>query len=274
MPDIALSVLRSSGRDWHVGIVNKLNQAVEVPLAEAITAVRVRLECGLLTEAYLYQRAHWSRVKSEEARRRGNKIRKQDVDDLEEPRNWSLELEALVGEICWFSIRSNLLKEMTDLPWLSDEEKVVKKYLLDQAVQDPSSSAGNFLVVFYVQVCRQITTELSLVNDTEAGLPALWTALVRRWVRFQCSSAFYGMTGFVELFLDQAETCVESQLYELNCSQRCRYVEAYLVHKRLCDLEQQYMGSCRKEEKRIRCQTACAHRTRITVSFVLGPVHC
>lgn len=152
MPDVALSVLRSSGRDRHVGKGDKNVQAGEIPLSEAITAVRVRLECGLLAEAYLYQRAHWSRVKVEDARRRGSRIRKQAVEDLEEPRNWSLELETLVGEICWFSIRNNMLKDMTGLPWLSDEEKVVKKYLLDQAVQDPSSSSGNFLVSFYLEV--------------------------------------------------------------------------------------------------------------------------
>ncbi|CAM6107071.1 unnamed protein product [Calypogeia fissa] len=200
MPEIALSILRSSGRDWYVGKESKQCQAGEISLSEAITAVRVRLECGLLTEAYIYQRTHWTRVKSEDARRRGSKIRKQDVEHWEEPRNWSLELEALVGEICWFGIRNNLLKEMTGLPWLSDEEKVVKKYLLDQAVQDPSSSSGNHLVMFYIQ--------------------------------------------------------------------RCRYVEAYLVHKRLCDLEQQYIGSSRDEGKRIHCQTARAHRTRITEACV------
>jgi E3 ubiquitin-protein ligase HOS1 len=155
VPDIALSVLRSSGRDGSFGTSDDVDRGVEVSLSEAITAVRVRLECGLLTEAYLYQRAHWSRVKSEDARRRGMRIRKQDLGDLDDTLNWFSELEALVGEICWFSIRCNLLKDLIELPWLSDEENIVKKYLFDQAVQDPSSSAGNFLVMFYIQVCTE-----------------------------------------------------------------------------------------------------------------------
>ncbi|BBN16003.1 E3 ubiquitin-protein ligase HOS1 [Marchantia polymorpha subsp. ruderalis] len=204
--DIALSVLRSSGRDGRFGVVNKSEQPVAVPLSEAITAVRVRLQCGLLSEGYLYQRAHCSRIKSEEARRRTSKTRKQDNSETYESRNWSQEMEVLVGEICWFTIRKSLLKEMIELPWLGDEEKMVKKYLLDQAVQDPSSTAGNFLVVFYVQ--------------------------------------------------------------------RCRYIEAYLVHRRLCDLEQQFMARCPDEEKVIRSQNACAHRTRIVEACVdlLPPV--
>ncbi|KAL3682089.1 hypothetical protein R1sor_000111 [Riccia sorocarpa] len=192
--DIALSVLRSSGRDGRFGVVSKTESAVAVPLSEATTAVRVRLQCGLLTEAYLYQRAHWSRVKTDELRGRASKIRKLDQQG-DETRSWSEEMEVLVGEICWFSIRSRLLKDMIELPWLGDEEKIIRKYLFDQAVEDPSSTAGNFLVVFYIQ--------------------------------------------------------------------RCRYTEAYVVHRKLCEVEQQFMACSTDEQRIIHCQNACAHRSRI-----------
>ncbi|KAL2610876.1 hypothetical protein R1flu_022568 [Riccia fluitans] len=197
--DIALSVLRSSGRDGRFGVVSKTDSAAAVPFSEAATAVRVRLECGLLTEGYLYQRAHWSKVKSEELRGRASKTRKQDKE-AHEPRSWSQEMEALVGEICWFSIRKSLLKDMIELPWLVDEEKIVRKYLLDQAVEDPSSAAGNFLVIFYIQ--------------------------------------------------------------------RCRYIEAYTVHKKLCELEEQFMARSTDEQKIIHCQNACSQRSRIVEACV------
>lgn len=121
----ALSVLRASGRDGQA--------AGLVPLTDALTAVRVWLQCGLLTEGYLYQRAYVDGVKREGG------------DCLS-------SMEVLVSEICRLCMGMGVLDKMLVLPWRKEEEKYVRKCLLDRAGQDPSSTAGNLLVVFYVQV--------------------------------------------------------------------------------------------------------------------------
>lgn len=124
-PEAALAVLRASGRDGQA--------AGLVPLTDALTAVRVWLQCGLLTEGYLYQRAYVEGV-----RREGGEFLS--------------SMEVLVSEICRLCMGMNVLDKMLVLPWRKDEEKYVRKCLLDRAGQDPSSTAGNLLVVFYVQV--------------------------------------------------------------------------------------------------------------------------
>ncbi|KAI8523010.1 hypothetical protein RHMOL_Rhmol13G0041300 [Rhododendron molle] len=53
-PDAALMVLRWCGRDGGAQLVS---------LVEAVTAVRVRVECGFLTEAFMYQRTLCMKVK-------------------------------------------------------------------------------------------------------------------------------------------------------------------------------------------------------------------
>ncbi|KAK3014402.1 hypothetical protein RJ639_008830, partial [Escallonia herrerae] len=58
-PDAALMVLRWSGRDGGAQLVS---------LGEAVTAVRVRVECGLLTEAFMYQRMLCTKVKEKKLR--------------------------------------------------------------------------------------------------------------------------------------------------------------------------------------------------------------
>lgn len=123
--EAALAVLRASGRD---------GQAAElVPLADALAAVRVWLQCGLLTEGYLYQRAYVDGVKREGG-------------------EWLSSMEVLVGDICRVSMKTGLVDKILALPWRKEEELYVKKCLLDRAGQDPSSAAGNLLAVFYVQV--------------------------------------------------------------------------------------------------------------------------
>lgn len=124
--EAALAVLRASGRDGQAGGA--------VPLPDALTAIRVWLQCGLLTEGYLYQRAHCDNVKRE-------------------GRDWVSEMGVLVEEVCRSCMRMNSLDKMLVLPWRKDEEKIVRKCLLERAGQEPSSTAGNLLVVFYVQVC-------------------------------------------------------------------------------------------------------------------------
>lgn len=121
----ALAVLRASGRDAQA--------AGLVPLTDALTAVRVWLQCGLLTEGYLYQRAYVGGVKREGG-------------------DWISSTEVLVSEICRLCMGMSLLDKMLVLPWRKEEEIYVRKCLLDRAGQDPSSTAGNLLVVFYIQV--------------------------------------------------------------------------------------------------------------------------
>ncbi|KAL3630054.1 hypothetical protein CASFOL_023038 [Castilleja foliolosa] len=133
-PDAALMILRWSGRDGRASLVS---------LGEAVTAVRVRVECGLLTEAFMYQRMICTKVK--------DKKLLFSYDVKEHCCNWQLWQEALVTEICCLCIRRNLIDRMIGLPWNSDEEKHLHKCLFDFATDDPSSTLGSVLVVFYLQ---------------------------------------------------------------------------------------------------------------------------
>lgn len=124
-PEAALAVLRATGRDSQgVGLV---------PLSDALTTVRVWLQCGLLTQSYLYQRSYVDCVKREGG-------------------DWLTSTEVLVSEICRLCMGMSLVNKMLSLPWRIEEEKYVRKSLLDHAGEDSSSTSGNLLVVFYVQV--------------------------------------------------------------------------------------------------------------------------
>lgn len=123
--EAALAVLRATGRDGQA--------AGLVPLSDALTAVRVWFQCGFLTEGYLSQRAYVDGIKRE-------------------GRDWLSSMEVLVGEVCRLCMDKGLLDKMLELPWRKEEEKCVRKCLLERAGEDPSSTAGNLLVVFYVQV--------------------------------------------------------------------------------------------------------------------------
>lgn len=140
-PDTALMVLRWSGGDGGLQMVS---------LSEAVTAVRVRVECGLLTEAFTHQRMLCTRVREKKLKPgpSGNAS-----DNFKgELRNWVEWVEILVTEICCLCIRRNLVDRMIELPWNSDEEKHIHKCLLDFSIEDPSTSSGSLLVVFYLQV--------------------------------------------------------------------------------------------------------------------------
>uniref|UniRef100_A0A5B6Z808 Putative E3 ubiquitin-protein ligase HOS1-like n=1 Tax=Davidia involucrata TaxID=16924 RepID=A0A5B6Z808_DAVIN len=143
-PDAALMVLRWSGRDGGAQLVS---------LGEAVTAVRVRVECGLLTEAFMYQRMLCMRVK-EKLKHGSSRDASDDLKD--ECRTWVDWVEALVTEICCLCIRRNLVDRMIELPWNLDEEKYLHKSLLDFAIDDPSTTIGSLLVVFYLQRYRYI----------------------------------------------------------------------------------------------------------------------
>lgn len=66
--------------------------------------------------------------------------------------NCVLWVEALVTEICCLCIWRNLVDQMIELPWNPDEEKHLRKCLLDFAIDNPSKAVGGLLVVFYLQV--------------------------------------------------------------------------------------------------------------------------
>ncbi|KAE9596760.1 hypothetical protein Lal_00007253 [Lupinus albus] len=142
-PDTALMVLRWTGRDSGPNTIS---------LRDAVTAVRVRVECGLLTEAFMQQRILWTRVKEKHF----NKGALGDTSDKLKGQcsNWVEWVEALVTEICCLCIRRNFADRMLELPWNSDEEKYIHKCLLDYAIEDPQGTTGSLLVVFYIQRYR------------------------------------------------------------------------------------------------------------------------
>ncbi|XP_060207388.1 E3 ubiquitin-protein ligase HOS1 [Lycium barbarum] len=143
-PDAALMVLRWSGQDG-----TQLNS-----LREAVTAVRVRVECGLLTEAFTYQRLVCAKIK--EKKLRGEQFQGASAEVEDQCRSWDLWVETLITEICCLCIRRNLVDRMIELPWSADEEKHLHKCLLDFAAEDPSTAIGNLLVVFYLQRHRYV----------------------------------------------------------------------------------------------------------------------
>ncbi|XP_076943325.1 E3 ubiquitin-protein ligase HOS1-like isoform X2 [Bidens hawaiensis] len=132
-PYSALMVLRWSGSD---------NGTELVSLNEAVTAVRVRVECGFLIEAFMYQRSVCTKVKT-------NKVRQLN-DDFEDG------LGILVSEICLLCIRRNLIDRIIGLPWNFEEEKHLHKCLLDYALETPLTNIGSLLVVFYLQRYRYV----------------------------------------------------------------------------------------------------------------------
>ncbi|XP_024524647.1 E3 ubiquitin-protein ligase HOS1 [Selaginella moellendorffii] len=139
-PDAALPVLQSTGR-----FRPREEILTPLPLSEAVTVVRVLLECSMLSEAYLYQQSHVKAIRTN--------IKQQKDEDVV-ARDWIQELDVLLGELCFICIRKNCMVKVLELPWKLDEEKVLRKCLLEQAMEDPSSSSGSLLAAFYLQRCR------------------------------------------------------------------------------------------------------------------------
>lgn len=142
-PETALMVLRWSGRDGASELVS---------IGEAVTAVRVRMECGLLSEAFTYQRTLCLKVKEDKLKNGAVIHVADDVDSW----SWTEWMKILVNEFCCLSIRRNLVDRIIELPWNPDEEKFLHRCLLDSATDDPSSPVGSLLVVFYLQVSNYI----------------------------------------------------------------------------------------------------------------------
>ncbi|EOY24269.1 HOS1 [Theobroma cacao] len=144
-PEAAQMVLRWSGRDGGSQLVL---------LSEAVTIVRVKVECGLLTEAFTYQRMLSTKVREKKFNYGPSG---EAFDDLKgQCRSWMDWIEVLVTEFCCLCIRTNLVDRMIELPWNSDEEKYIHKCLLDCAADDPSTTIGSLLVVFYLQRYRYV----------------------------------------------------------------------------------------------------------------------
>ncbi|KAL2898980.1 E3 ubiquitin-protein ligase HOS1 [Bienertia sinuspersici] len=143
-PDSALMFLRWCGRDG----------GAELSLSEAVTAIRVRVECGLLTEAFMYQRMLCMKVKEKES---NHKLPVDALDDPEcELKSWTDWVHVLVTEICCLCVRRNIIDRFIELPWNYDEERHLHMCLLDCAKEDPRTSAGSLLVVYYLQRHRYI----------------------------------------------------------------------------------------------------------------------
>ncbi|KAH9613687.1 hypothetical protein KSS87_000600 [Heliosperma pusillum] len=142
--DTALMFLRWCGRDG----------GAEVSLREAVTAVRIKVECGLLTEAFMYQRMLCTKIKEKQLKHKLPVDASESLED--EFRIWTDWIPVLVTEICCLCIRGNLVDRMIELPWNHVEEKHLHKCLLDFATTDPRSSSGSLLVVYYLQRHRYV----------------------------------------------------------------------------------------------------------------------
>lgn len=138
-------VLRWSGRDGGSQLVS---------LGEAVNAVRVRVECALVTEAFMYLRLICSKIKEKQLR---DGLARDIPEVLRgESRTWMYWMETLVTEMCCLCIRRGVVDRMIELPWNFDEEKYLHKCLLEYAIDDPSATVGSLLVVFYLQVTTVI----------------------------------------------------------------------------------------------------------------------
>nr|XP_028956828.1 E3 ubiquitin-protein ligase HOS1 isoform X2 [Malus domestica] len=142
--DTALLVIRWSGRDG--------TSKSSISLGEAVTAVRVRVECGLFTEAFIHQRMLCTKVK--EKMLKLGELGDATDDSKSKYGSWEDWVEILITEICVLCIRRNMVDRVIELPWNSDEEKHLHKCLLDYTIDDPSSTIGSLLVVFYIQRYR------------------------------------------------------------------------------------------------------------------------
>ncbi|XP_022995656.1 E3 ubiquitin-protein ligase HOS1-like [Cucurbita maxima] len=141
-PDTALMVLRWSGRD---------SMSTSVSLVEAVIGVRVRVECGLLTEAFMYQKILCNKVRD----RKKYEEREDEFDNAQSKfRRWEDWVKILVTEICFLCIRRNFVDRMIELPWNSDEEKHLHKCLMEWSTANPSTTIGSLLFVYYLQRFR------------------------------------------------------------------------------------------------------------------------
>ncbi|KAG2535361.1 hypothetical protein PVAP13_9NG111000 [Panicum virgatum] len=146
-PDMALVVLKS-GRDSFSATENIEKDGIS-SLSEAVTAVRVRIEYGHLTEAFMYHRSYCSRVKEQRA---ADMIHSEDTLRS----SWVYHIEVMTTEFCTVCIERNFVDKMIDLPWDSEEEKHLHKSLFDSACEMPTKPFGSLLVVYYLRRYRYL----------------------------------------------------------------------------------------------------------------------
>jgi E3 ubiquitin-protein ligase HOS1 len=143
-PDVALVVLKCTGRDSFPATAN-IEKDELLCLSEAVTALRVRIEYGHVTEAFMFHRSYCSRVKEQ---------RPADTSHVEDVKrnSWMYHVEVMMTEFCEICIDRKIADKIIDLPWDSEEEKHLHKSLFDSAHESPTGPCGSLLVVFYLQV--------------------------------------------------------------------------------------------------------------------------
>ncbi|AQK43170.1 E3 ubiquitin-protein ligase HOS1, partial [Zea mays] len=137
-------------------------------LSEAVTVVRVRIECRLLTETFMYHRSYCSKVKEQHS---ANMTHAEDALK----NSWVYHVEMMVTEFCAICIKRNLVDKMMDLPWDSEEEKHLHKSLFDSAQEMPMKPNGSLLVVYYLRdEVLTITMPRKLNNYPRKDTLYLW----------------------------------------------------------------------------------------------------
>jgi E3 ubiquitin-protein ligase HOS1 len=141
---MALALLKCTWRDRFSAAATVEKDGIS-SLSEAVTAVRVRIEYGHLTEAFMYHRAYCSRVKEQ---------RSADTSHVEDPvrNSWIYHVEVMMTEFCNICIERNYIDKMIELPWDTEEEKHLHKSLFDCAHEMPTEPCGSLLVVYYLRV--------------------------------------------------------------------------------------------------------------------------
>ncbi|KGN50278.1 E3 ubiquitin-protein ligase HOS1 [Cucumis sativus] len=189
-PDTALMVLRWSGRD---------SVSVPVSLVEAVIGVRVRVECALLTEAYMYQKMLCNRVRD----RKNYKEHEDTFDNAQGKfRSWEDWMKILVTEICFLCIRRNFVDRMIELPWNSDEEKHLHKCLLEWSTAHPSTTIGSLLFVYYLQRYRYPEAYQVNLLLQKAELGCISENSVGEDVLSRMKSTSHWRAGLVDKFME------------------------------------------------------------------------
>lgn len=252
-PDVALTVLRCTGHDGFSRYdSSEVDGGKILSLDEAVTVLRVRNECGLLTEAFMYQRMYCHNLKE-------FTLGHPDLSSANslKPDSWIRHMEILVIEMCLLCMRRNLVDRMIELPWDSIEEKYIHKCLLEHACQSPPSICGSLLTVFYLQRSRYIEAcqvhrellnlEQKCLENLDGDLAcemksiSLWrSALVDKGLdllpevqRKQVMMA--GNTAETDLSVsqDEVESATELQPNPVNISTRSRKSPPLVLHSNL-----------------------------------------
>ncbi|AQK55654.1 E3 ubiquitin-protein ligase HOS1 [Zea mays] len=142
-------------------------------LSEAVTVVRVRIECRLLTETFMYHRSYCSKVKEQHSANMTH-----DEDALKN--SWVYHVEMMVTEFCAICIKRNLVDKMMDLPWDSEEEKHLHKSLFDSAQEMPMKPNGRQKLFSNEEKILLNKRVSDLETATSDGLPAIHKAILSK----------------------------------------------------------------------------------------------